>query len=448
MKKQSSPFDLVYPDTAGIDLGSDRHYVAVPETGEGPFIRSFGCFTQDLREMGEWLKSHGIKHVAMESTGVYWIPVYEALSAMGFDVRLVDARSAKPLPGRKTDVKDCQWIRDLYAHGLVRSCLVPEADVLALRSYWRQRGRLIEQRSEQIQLMQKALEQMNLQLHKVLSDITGVSGMAIIRAILAGERSPHVLAELTRAGVKRSKEDIAKALEGSWAAHHLFALGQAVETFDFYGERLKECDARIDAQLGSMTGGGPGSAPSGKPRKNQPSFDLESRVLDLLKVNPSVIDGLNVMTVLTLVSELGTDLSRFPTEQHLCSYLGLSPNNQITGGRIKKGRTRKVTSRAATALKLSAQSLHHSNSALGGFFRRLRARLGPKKAITATARKIAIHYYRLVRYGVIYNDLGAEQYQDQLRAQTARRLRRQAKKLGLTLSSIQDQNREAVATFS
>ena len=378
----------------------------------------------------------------MESTGVYWIPVYEALSAMGFDVALVDARSVKALPGRKTDVKDCQWIRDLYAHGLVRPCMVPEGEVLALRSYWRQRQRLIEQRSEQIQLMHKALEQMNVQLHKVLSDVTGVSGLAVLRSILDGERDPLKLAELAKPSVKASKETLAKALEGTWAPHHLFSLRQAVETYDFYGERLKECDTCIDEQLGSMsTPGGPGSSGSPrkiKPRKNQPNFDLQTRVTQVLGVDPTIIDGLDAMTVGTLLAEFGPDLSRFATEKHFSSFLGLCANNQITGGRIKHARTKKVASRSATALRLAAQSLHHSQSALGGFFRRMKARLGPKKAITATARKIAVIYYRVLRYGLVYQDPGDAQYQEKFKEQSKRRLEKQAKRMGFTLTPATD----------
>jgi transposase len=383
--------------------------------------------------MGNWLLSLGIRDVAMEATGVYWIPVYEALASRGLRVTLVDARSAKALPGRKSDVQDCQWIRDLHMYGMLNSCVVPEAKILVLRSYWRQRDRLVRQRSEQSQLMHKALEQMNIQLHKALSDVTGVSGMAIIRAILAGERDPKVLSALLVHRARLKKDLVEKALEGRWADHHLFALEEAVSTYDFLGSRLQMCDRRLDEAMSELGGGTPGSRRPPNASKNAPNFDLKARVRDLLGTDPTVIDGIEASTAAVLVCELGTDLSKFKTKKHLSSYLGLAPQNKITGGNIKSSKTKKVKHRAANALRLAAQSLHSSASAMGAFYRRLCARIGPAKATTACARKIAEAYYELVVNGVVFQDIGEQAYNERFREQRIRSLNKQAHKYGLRL---------------
>ena len=428
-----SAFTLVRPDCAGIDLGSREHFVAVPSDRGEPEVRSFGCFTVDLAAMGDWLLSLGIADVAMEATGVYWMPVYEALASRGLKVALVDGRAAKALPGRKSDVSDCQWIRDLHMHGLLRPCAVPDADILALRSYWRQRGRLVSQRSEQILLMQKALDQMNVQIHKVLTDLTGVSGMRILRAVLSGERDPKVLSSLLAARAKAKADLVEKALEGSWSSHHLFALEEAMATYDFLGERLSVLDARLDEEMAKLGTGGSDGPPPGRKSKNDPDFDLRARVTDALGVDPTTIDGIQAMTAATLLSEFGTDLSRFKSEKHFVSYLGLAPVNKITGGRIKSSRTKKVAHRASTALRVAANALHASASALGAYLRRLKGRIGPAKAVTATARKLAIAYYRLVVHGQAYVDCGEEAYNRRFKEQRLKRLSKQAKTLGMRL---------------
>ena len=427
-------FDLVRPDTAGVDLGSRMHVVAAP-ANKGGEVRSFGCFTQDLVEMGRWLLSLGTVDVAMESTGVYWVPVYEALESMGLNVALVDGRAAKALPGRKTDVQDCQWIRDLHAHGLVRPCLVPEGDVLALRSYWRQRSRLVAQRSEQIQLMHKALEQMNVQIHKVLSSLSGVSGLAIVHAIVDGERDPIKLAQLVHHTVKAPKEKIALSLEGTWAEHHVFALAQALEAYDFFGQCMIACDAKIDSAIAKLSGSEPGGPGGGTPYKSGLSFDPSDTLAKALGVDPTMIDGIDVRTAITLLSELGTNLKRFPTEKHFVSYLRLAGQNTITGGRQKKGRAKRPpsASRVAMALKLAAQSLATTDTALGACYRRLRARIGAARAKTAIARKIAIRYYRLLVHGEAYNDPGAEAYDQRFREKRVKWLSKQATRFGLSI---------------
>lgn len=427
-------FDLVRPLAAGIDLGSRAHLVAAPASSGGG-VRSFGCFTRDLIELGEWLLSMGAKDVAMEATGVYWVPVYEALESMGLKVALVDGRAAKALPGRKSDVQDCQWIRDLHAYGLVRPCLVPEGEVLALRSYWRQRFRLVEQRAEQIQLMQKALEQMNVQIHKVLSSLSGTSGLAIVRAIVGGERSAAKLAALVHHRVKASQEKIALSLEGTWAAHHVFGLAQALETYDFFTERMIACDSMIDAAIAKLAGDAP-AGPRGAGRSERGlSFNAKDGLVKALGVDPTKIDGIDERTAITLLSELGSDLTRFPTEKHFSSYLRVSPRNAITGGRARKDKGKRApsASRATTALKLSAQSLACSDSALGAYYRRLKARIGPARAKTAVARKIAICYYRLLVHGQVYEDPGASAYEERFRQKRVRWLSKQAAKLGLNV---------------
>lgn len=427
-------FELVRPDTAGVDLGSRTHLVAAP-LSKGGEVRSFGCFTRDLVEMGQWLVSLGTRYVAMESTGVYWVPVYEALESMGLEVALVDGRAAKALPGRKTDVQDCQWIRDLHAHGLVRPCVVPEGEVLALRSYWRQRSRLVAQRSEQIQLMQKALEQMNVQIHKVLSALSGVSGLAIVRAIVDGERDPVKLAQLVHPTVKTPKEKIALSLEGTWAEHHVFALAQALETYEFFRECMIACDSKIDSAIAKLSGSEPSGPKGGAPYKSGLSFDPGDTLVKALGTDPTVIDGIDYRTAITLLSELGANLARFATEKHFVSYLRLAGQNAITGGRLKRGRAKRPpsASRAAMALKLGAQSLATTDTALGACYRRLKARIGAARAKTAIARKIAIRYYRLIVHGEAYEDPGATAYEERFREKRVKWLTKQATRLGLSL---------------
>ena len=430
---KAAAFRLIRPDCAGIDLGSEVHYVGVPGDRCETEVASFGCFTSDLRAMGDWLLELRIGDVVMEATGVYWIPVYEALASRGLRVTLVDGRSAKALPGRKSDVQDCQWIRDLHMHGLLKACVVPDAQIMVLRSYWRQRERLVGQRSEQILLMHKALEQMNVQIHKVLTDVSGASGMAIIRAIVSGERDPKILSGFLVARARAKKELVEKALEGRWAPHHVFALEEAVSAYDFMSSRIKLCDQRLDEEMSHLGGGPSHTLRRPGSSRSTPDFDLKTRIQNMLGADPTTIDGIDANTAGVLLCEFGTDLSRFKTEKHFGSYLGLSAENKISGGNIKSSRTRKVNHRAANALRMAAQSLHSSGSALGAFLRRLKARIGPAKAVTATARKIAMLYYRLVVHGTAYTDPGEEAYNERFREQRIRSLRKQAGKYGLTL---------------
>jgi transposase len=360
------------------------------------------------------------------------------LEEYGLEVVLVDARNVRAVPGRKTDVLDCQWIQELHSYGLLRGAFRCSKEMGPLRTYWRHRACLVEQCATQIHRMQKALEQMNLQLHKVLSDISGVTGFQIIRAIVAGERDPLKLAQMRQAGVKNNEETIAKALTGHYRDDHLFTLAQALQTYDFLQRQLCECDDQIQDYMQRLQ-----PCPDSQPlpaklkkrsrRKNQPYFDLRAEQQRMLGVDLSRIDGIDALTAQTVITEQGCDMSKFPTEKHFTSHLGLCPNNRITGGKIKRRRSRKVQSRAACALRVAAQSLHHSKSALGAFFRRMKARLGPAKAVTATARKLAVLIYRMLKYGQEYVDQGQQLYELRYRMQRARDLAKQAQSMGYRL---------------
>ncbi len=433
---------VMHPDAAGIDIGATEHFVAVPEDRDDAPVRSFGVLTTDLHAMARWLKACRVTTVAMESTGVYWIPVAEVLEGQGLEVLLVDAHYVKNVPGHKSEVADSRWIQELHTFGLLRGAFRPEPQIRVLRAYWRQREDLVEQCARQIHMMHKALEQMNLQLHKVLTDVTGVSGQAILRAILAGERDPAALAAMARPGVKSSPETIAGALTGEYREEQLFVLRQAVELYDVFQAKIAACDCELQQYMARLapapvaqTAAPAPAAKRPRRRKNQPHFALAAELVRLTGVDLTRIDGISASTAQTILAECGRDLTAFRTEKHFASWLGLCPNHRITGGKIKRKRTRKVRNRAAEALRLAAQSLHHSRSALGACFRRFKARLGPAKAVTAIARKLACLVYRMLRYGQDYVDQGQEQYEQRYRERQLRCLQKQARHLGYQLIS-------------
>jgi transposase len=436
----SEPLRVVHPDAAGIDIGSQKHYVAVPSDRDGEPVRCFGCLTPELQSLARWLVACGIKTVALEATGVYWIPPMQVLEEYGLEVYLVDARQAKNLPGRKTDVKDCQWLQQLHTYGLLTRAFRPADSICVLRSYWRHRKDLVEMASMQIQLMHKSLEQMNLQLHKVLSDVTGVTGWKILQAILAGERDPVVLAQMKHPLVRSSQDTIAQALTGDWRAEHLFTLRQAVELYEVYQQKIEACDQEIEKYMQSLGARAEAkdleARKGGTRRKNQVHFDLRGQLYELTGTDLTSIEGIDAMTAQTVVSESGIDMSRFATEKHYSSWLGLCPNHQITGGKVRRRRTRRVRNRAAQALRVAAQSLHRSKTALGAYFRRMRSRLGPAKAITATAHKLAILIYRMLKYGMNYVDVGQEAYEQQYRERTLQMLKRRVKQMGYALVDL------------
>ncbi len=445
MKKPSSSrasLPLVNPNAAGLDIGAREILACVPAERDPTPVRAFGTFTPDLQALADWLKRCGVTTVAMESTGVYWIPVYELLEAQGLEVYLVNARHIKNVPGRKSDVQDCQWIQRLHSYGLLSASFRPEAEMCALRAYLRQRAMLLEHRAAHIQHMQKALQQMNVQLTQVLSDITGVTGLAIIRAVVAGERDPLVLAQLRDPRCKSSQDEIAKALTGHYRAEHLFALQQALGLYDFYTGQIEACDAVLEGQYAAIhpiwdeDDPPPPLGPDRKANshsKNAPRFDVRQKLYDVLGVDLTDVDGLEDSTAQVLLSEIGSDMSQWPTEKHFCSWLGLAPHNDITGGKVIRSRTLKVRNRAAQALRLAAQAVGRSDCALGAYYRRLRARIGHRQAVTATAHKIARIVYHMLKHRQPYHDLGREVYEQRQRERELKALQRKAAKLGLSL---------------
>lgn len=431
--------EIVHPDAAGIDVGGSEHWVAVSPERDAEPVRCFGCFTADIREMAAWLLAKGVRSVALQSTGVYWMPVLEILEQHGLEVYLVNARHTKNLPGRKSDVQECQWLLKLHAFGLLNNSFQPTDEIRVARSLWRQRGNLVAAASSAIQRMQKVLTEMNIQLSTVLSDLSGVSGMKIIHAILDGDRDPWKLAALALPGVKAKPAAIAKSLEGNWREELLFILRQEVELYEIYQKKIADCDQQLRQHLGSFSSkvdllARPiGAKPKGKKgSKNAPQFDLRSELYRITGVDWAQVNGIDVLTAQTAVVEAG-DLRAFSTEKQFTSWLGLCPTNETSGGKVLNRRTRKVVNRAATAFRMAASSLLRSQSYLGAQYRRLRTRLGAPKAITAMARKLACLFYRLIKYGQQYVDKGTEYYEAHYREQQIRALTKRAKKLGLQL---------------
>jgi transposase len=435
-KRDISP---THPDAAAIDIGATMHVAAVwPDQVSEP-VRSFGTFTGDLYRLADWFKQCGVRTVAMESTGVYWIPVFEILDQRGFDVILVNARDAKHVPGRKTDISDAQWLQRLHEYGLLRASFRLKGEVAVLRAYLRQRERLLDYAASHIQHMQKALTQMNLQLHHVVTDITGATGMAIIRALVAGERDPTVLATHRDPRCRASAETIRQALVGNDREEHIFALTQALELYDVYQAKVALCDVRIEAvlkRLQKASSGPVGKLPSVRTtqkQSNSPAFDIRAALYGLLGCDITQIHGLGAYLALKLVAECGTDLSAWPSAKHFTSWLCLSPSNKISGGKVLSSRTRRSGSRAAALLRLAAVAVGRTETALGAFYRRLSARVGKAKAVTATARKIAVLFYNTLRHGMEYSDPGASYYQERYRRRVLTNLERRAKSLGYTL---------------
>ena len=432
--------EIVHPDAAGIDVGGSEHWVAVGPDRDPEPVRRFECFTADLREMAQWLVDKGVRSVALQSTGVYWMPVFEVLERHGLEVYLVNARHTKNVPGRKSDVQECQWLLKLHAFGLLNNSFQPTDEIRVARTLWRQRGNLVAEASSAIQRMQKVCIEMNIQLSNVLSDISGVSGMRIIGAILDGERDPLELAALVDPGVKATAEDIAKSLEGNWREELLFVLRQQVELYRIYQQKIADCDQRLRKHLESfgskvdLEAEPIGPKPKGKKgSRNAPQFDLRTELYRITGIDWSQVNGIDVLTAQTVIAEAGADLSAFPREKQFTSWLGLCPTNEQSGGKILNRRTRKVVNRASVAFRQAATTLLRSESYLGAQYRRLRTRLGAPKAITAMARKLACLFYRLIKHGQQYVDKGSEYYEAKYRQQQIRALTKKAQKLGLEL---------------
>jgi transposase len=443
-KPRVSPtlLERINPNVAGIDCGSAEHYVAVPPDRDPTPIQTFSTFTSDLIRLADWLTACRVTSVAIESTGVYWIPVYEILEARGFEVVLANARHFKNVPGRKSDVTDCEWLRDLHSVGLLRGSFRPTDGIVALRTYMRHRQILVETASTFILRMQKALIEMNLQLPLVVSDITGATGLRILRDIVAGRHDPAHPAHHRDPRCRATEAEIVGALTGHYRPDHLFVLQQNLEAFDACQAQIARCDATIETHLRTLTA--PLPAPSAAlpaarsrrktPKNNDLPFDVRTPLFHLTGgIDLTQIDGIGPHRALKLISEIGTDMTRWPTEKHFTGWLTLAPRNKITGGRVISSRTQPSTNRAAATLRMAAMTLGRTPTALGAFYRRMAARLDKPQAITATARKLAILVYRALKGELVYQDPGAATYDAEQRSRILRRLRHRAATLGFEL---------------
>jgi transposase len=430
-----SKLEVMHPDAAGIDVGGSVHYVAVRNDAAEQSVRHFGVYTRDLHEMADWLQACGVKIVAMESTGVYWIPLYELLERRGFEVLLVDARQVKVVSGRKSDVLDCQWLQQLLSYGLLKPAFRPHDQFCVLREFNRLRTRLLRDQGRSVQHMQKAMTLMNIQLTRAISDVAGVTGQKIVRAIVAGERDAGVLAAHRDRRIQASEEEIAASLQGTWRAEHLFALKQALATFDFCAAQLAECELEIEqvmAQLHKYTR----EPDKGKKRskaKNAPGFDVREHLFKMCGVDLTKINGIDVSTALNIIAEVGTDLSRFPSDKHFASWLGLCPGTRISGGKVLGSKTKHSVNRASQAFRQAAAALRTSESALGAYFRRLCGRMDKGKAVTAAAHKLARLFYALMTKGEEYVDQGQRYYEERYRQRVIYSLQRRAQRLGMAL---------------
>ena len=445
IQSEDLSLEVIHPDAAGIDIGNESHYVAVPPSRDSQPVRRFGCTTAELKAMAAWLKQCEIQTVAMQSTGVYWVAVYDILEQAGLEVYLVNARDTKNLPGRKSDVQESQWLMKLHTYGLLRNSFRPSQEVRTMRTYWRQRNDLVQSAGRHILRMQKALTQMNIQLANVLSDVSGMTGQAIIKAILAGERDPHKLAEFRDHRVKASEEQIAQSLEGNWQEDLLFVLKQEHEGYEFCQKQIAECDRQLEQYLQQREDRSQGAPLPEEKRKerlrkkkkgNAPQFDLREALFRMTGTDLTQIDSIDVVTATTIISEAGWDMSKWKTEDHFVSWLRLCPDNRISGNKvIGKGRL-PTNNPVSIALKMAASTLRLSKTYLGAQFRRLRTKLGAPIAIKAMAAKLARLVYRMLRYGMKYEDKGSVFYQAQYRHVQINRLKATAAILGYQLTPV------------
>jgi transposase len=451
--EQAASFTLQHGHAAGVDVHSDNHFVAVPpdnvpagfvnpDAQLPPGVRKFGANTGDLEALAAWLKDCHVTRVAMESTGVYWIPLFELLARQGFDVILVDPRQTKHAPGRpKSDVLDCQWIQRLHSYGLLTASFRPSDEIVVWRGHQRQREMLICYAGQHIQHMQKALEEMNVKLTEVVYDVTGATGMKIIKDIIRGVRDPHKLAKHRHTSCAATEAEIASALYGNWRKEHLLALKQAVALYEFYHRQLRECDVEIEACLRGFADKSGGMVLTAKRqvrkrRMNEPTFNARALLFRMAGVDLTVIEGISEPTALVILSEIGTDMSRFATEKHFVSWLGLCPQHRSSNRRIMSRRVRKGANRAARAFRMAGQGCHHAKNALGAFYRRIQARCGGPKAVVATARKIAERVYRMLKYGEAYVRQAEAAYEEQYRLRTLKGMARKAASLGYKLVPV------------
>jgi len=442
--EEARPFggmSQVHAHAAGVDIGAHEIMVCVSGEDATQIVRSFGSYTIDLQAIGMWLEEHEVQTVAMESTGVYWIPLFEELERRGFHCHLISSRSLHRVAGRKSDVVDCQWIQTLHAYGLLESSFRPEADLVGLRTLLRHRAQLIQHRAPHILHMQKALLQMNIQLSQALSDISGTTGQAVIRAMVAGERDPHKLATLRNYRCKKDEAEIAKALTGTWRTEHLFILKQSLELYDFYTRQLEACDAEIEPIYSLVRPDweqlDPNQPPDGKRNSHSKNAPREVQVRKHLKricgVDLTAVHGVSASLAQTIVMEVGTEMSKFPNEKHFCSWLGLAPKHEISGGKVLKNKTLKTKNRAGQAFRMAAGSVMRADCSLGVFYRRQKARLGPAQAAVATAHLIARTVYRMLKYKVAYEPRSVAEYEQHYREQQLKYLQNKAAKFGFQL---------------
>src|SRR6202008_2409884 len=441
MESQELSLEVVHPDAAAIYMGTKSNSVRFPPSRDGQPVRRFGCTTAELKAMADWLKQCGIRTIAMQSTGVYWIAVFDILEQASLEVYLVNARDTKNLPGRKSDVQESQWLMKLHTYGLLRNSFRPVQEIRTMRTYWRQRNDLVQSAGRHIQRMQKALTQMNIQLANVLSDVSGMTGQAIIKAILGGQRDPHKLAEFRDPRVKASEEEMARSLEGNWQEDLLFLLQQEQDGYEFCQKQMAECDQRLEQYLQQREDRSAGANLPEEKRKerlkkkkgNKPRFDLRTGLFRMTGTDLTRIDGIDVMTATTVISEAGYDMSKWADENHFVSWLRLCPDNRISGGKVI-GKWRLPTNNPISiALKMAATTLRQSKTYLGAQFRRLRTRLGAPIAIKAMAAKLARLVYRMLRYGMKYVDQGAAFYEAQHRQVQIKQLKWKAAKLGFQI---------------
>lgn len=453
-KIKSSQLKILDPKCAGIDIGASELFVCIAKDKSNQKVRSFPTFTADLKNMINWLKSNGVESVAMESTGVYWIVPYEMLEQAGFEVYLVNARFFRNVPGRKTDVQDCQWIQQLHSYGLLRGSFRPSGEIVELRSYVRQRSRLFKSAAQQVQLMHKAMTQMNLQLNIVISDITGATGLNIIQAVLRGERDPYALAELSVGSCKKKKDLISKALEGNYRKEHLFVLKQSYDAYEFFHAQICACEKTIhdlllilqveqsskqaltiDENRLEILSTKKCSKKSSYNRSPY-GFNAPAEIKKITIADLTTIPGIDANSAMKILAEIGTDMTRWPTAKAFASWLGLCPGNKVSGGKILSSKTKPSDNRAAQALRMAAFALYRSKTSIGAFFRRMRARLGAPKAVTATAHKLARILYRMLTKGVNYQEVGENYYEQQYQARVVANLEKRAQELGYKVVSI------------
>lgn len=448
-KKTVSPLNHLNLSVCGIDVGASSIFVCAPYKDGELEIREYSTFTVDLNAMVEWLKSCKVTSCAMESTGIYWIPIFDIIEASGIEVILVNAHHVKTVPGRKTDVKDCQWLYQLHSYGLLRGSFRPTKEILPLRAYVRQRSRLFEKGAQEVQLMQKALTQMNVRLTMVVSDITGLTGMRIIKAIIDGERNPFTLASLRDHRCQKDKNEIAKGLEGTYQQEHVFALKQSYEAYQFFHAQISECEKNIENELNQIQKlqtfeFQPVKIEEKENLKDKKTnrrnktianrsayyFDAPKKVEECTGVNLLEIPGMEASTLVKILSEIGTDMSRWPTADHFVSWLGLCPGNKISGGKVLSSRTKPSSNRVAQALRIAAHTLYRSDTALGSFFRRMRSKFGAPKAVTATAHKMARIIYHMLTSKKSFRELGGDYYENQYRERVLASLKKRAKDFG------------------